>query len=164
MREPEGGYALLYFAYGSNMDPVQMRQRCPDSAVVGTAVLGGHALCFPRLSALRKCGVASYEPHPERDLWGVVYRMSADDFVRLDNNEGYLLGRATEQNAYNRIEISVKLNAVPTPVQTYLAIRQDGVHLPSLAYLKHLRDGARHHGLPAEYQAMLASLSPPQSA
>lgn len=155
---------MLYFAYGSNMDPVQMRQRCPESAVVGTAVLNGHALCFPRLSDARQCGVASYEPHPRHDLWGVVYRMSAGDFVRLDDHEGYLLGRALEQNAYNRIEVSVQLNATPTPVQTYLAIRQDGVHLPSLAYLKHLRDGARHHGLPTEYQAMLALLSPREPA
>ncbi len=30
----------LYFAYGSNLDPAQMRRRCPHSAPLGQAVLG----------------------------------------------------------------------------------------------------------------------------
>ena len=149
---------MLYFAYGSNMDPVQMRQRCPDSTVLSAAVLKGHVLCFPRLSDARQCGVASYEQHPAYDLWGVVYRLSLNDFVRLDANEGYHAGRRADLNAYNRITITVQIDNTPTGAETYLANRQHGLHLPSTAYLKHLCDGARYHGLPAAYQSMLTSL------
>jgi len=35
-----------YIAYGSNTLEEQMKRRCPDSAVVGTAVLAGFELEF----------------------------------------------------------------------------------------------------------------------
>ena len=36
----------LYFAYGSNLDPTQMRRRCPTSAPAGPATLDGWRLAF----------------------------------------------------------------------------------------------------------------------
>jgi len=33
---------MLYFAYGSNLDPVQMGERCPGAHVVGLAALREH--------------------------------------------------------------------------------------------------------------------------
>ena len=38
---------MLIFAYGSNMDPVQMRQRCPGAETVGSGVLRDHRLVLP---------------------------------------------------------------------------------------------------------------------
>ncbi|UYN98987.1 MAG: gamma-glutamylcyclotransferase [Devosia sp.] len=150
---------MLYFAYGSNMDPVQMRERCPGSAFAGIGMLQGHGLCFPRYSIARKCGAASYEADPARNLWGVVYRMTESDFVRLDGNEDYRPDRAPALNSYNRLEIDVLMANVPTRVHTYLANPQDGVHSPSAAYLRHLQEGARHHGLPEDYRLLLERLA-----
>ena len=36
----------LYAAYGSNLDPAQMHQRCPHSPVAGTGWLEGWRLTF----------------------------------------------------------------------------------------------------------------------
>lgn len=67
---------MLYFAYGSNMWREQMRERCPDHECLGVAVLKDHALCFPRSSPIRLCGVAGIAASPGAEVWGVVYRLS----------------------------------------------------------------------------------------
>ncbi|MER9880998.1 gamma-glutamylcyclotransferase family protein [Mesorhizobium sp. M0118] len=150
---------MLYFAYGSNMDPEQMRERCPDAEAVGIGLLQEYDLCFPRLSKNRNCGVSSVEPRAGSNTWGVVYRLSAPDIIRLDKSEGFRADRHADENAYNRVEVIVTLNGIPAKVHTYIATRQDGVPLPNAAYLKHIRDGARHHGLPADYLARLELLA-----
>ena len=35
---------MYYLAYGSNLNVEQMKKRCPDAVVVGTAVLDGYRL------------------------------------------------------------------------------------------------------------------------
>jgi len=49
---------MLNFAYGSNMNWNQMRERCPSSRFVGIAVLRDHKLAFTRESVNHGCGVA----------------------------------------------------------------------------------------------------------
>ena len=39
---------MFYFAYGSNMDPVQMEERCPGAVALGAAHLPGWRLTFTR--------------------------------------------------------------------------------------------------------------------
>ena len=63
---------MLYFAYGSNMWRKQMTERCPDHECLGIAVLKDHALCFPRSSPIRLCGVAGIAESPGAEVWGVV--------------------------------------------------------------------------------------------
>ncbi|MER9291500.1 gamma-glutamylcyclotransferase [Mesorhizobium sp. M0510] len=150
---------MLYFAYGSNMDLEQMRERCPDAEVVGMCFLQEHDLCFPRLSRNRNCGVSSIEPRAGYNTWGVVYKLSPSDIIRLDKSEGFRADRHADENAYNRVEVTVTLNDAPTKVQTYIATRQDGVSLPNAAYLKHIREGARYHGLPPDYLERLELLT-----
>jgi len=89
---------MLYFAYGSNMDPEQMRQRCPNAEVAGIGFAADHSLCFPRLSTRRACGVASLRPHPGQAAWGVLYRLGEGDLARLDECEGFSSGRPADQN------------------------------------------------------------------
>ena len=36
----------LYFAYGSNMNPIQMRLRCPNSEAIASATLKGYISNF----------------------------------------------------------------------------------------------------------------------
>src|SRR5262245_26446365 len=50
---------MFYFAYGSNLDPEQMRERCPGHAVVGLAELRDHKLTFQLTSHDWGGGVAS---------------------------------------------------------------------------------------------------------
>ena len=62
-------------------------------------------------------------------------------------------------NRYNRVAIAVEIDGVPTNVETYIAVSQENPPPPNAAYLAHIRDGARHHGLPEEYRAFLAGLT-----
>ena len=146
---------MLYFAYGSNMDPHQMAQRCPASPAVGIGYLADHQLCFPRLSVERGCGVASVRAAPGERAWGVVYRMTEEDLAVLDTYEAYQPGRAAHLNGYNRQTMPVRIENEPVETLIYIAVEQEAPPLPSLAYLTHMRTGARHHGLPADYIALL---------
>lgn len=155
---------MLYFAYGSNMDPDQMAARCPDAKIVGPAYLQDHRLCFPRRSKNRGCGVSSIEPSVGHNTWGVVYESSDADLFALDKNEGFRRDRDPMGNAYNRISVTVNVGGQPVEAETYVASPQEGLHRPNAAYLAHLRDGAAHHGLPRSYLTYLAGLLDDQSA
>jgi gamma-glutamylcyclotransferase (GGCT)/AIG2-like uncharacterized protein YtfP len=150
---------MLYFAYGSNMDPAQIQQRCPGVQKVGIGVLRGYALCFPRLSDRRGCGVASVLPVEGQEVWGVVYRLTAADLAALDALEGYRADGPATDNRYNRVAIAVEIDGVPTDVETYIAVSQENPPPPNAHYLQQIGDGARHHGLPEAYRAFLAGLT-----
>lgn len=153
-----GREQVLYFAYGSNMDPDQIKARCPDAELVGTGVLTDYALCFPRRSTKRNCGVSSVAPVAGQDTWGVVFRLTPKDLASLDASEGFRSERAANLNSYNRFPVVVRVDDVPTEMMTYVAVGQEAPPLPNAAYLKHIRDGARHHGLPAAYLEYLGSI------
>jgi len=153
-----GREQVLYFAYGSNMDSEQIKARCPDAELVGIGVLAEHALCFPRRSNKRNCGVSSVAPVAGRDTWGVVFRLTPKDLAALDASEGFRSDRDASLNSYNRVPLVVRVDDAPTEMITYVAVNQDAPPLPNAAYLKHIREGARHHGLPVAYLEYLDSL------
>jgi Gamma-glutamyl cyclotransferase, AIG2-like len=103
---------VLYFAYGSNMNWAQMKERCPASCFVGIAVLPDHRLAFTRKSVKRGCGVADALRDTGRKLWSVVYEISDLDIGSLDRSEGYRSGRET--NSYCRRECTVFLDGEET--------------------------------------------------
>jgi AIG2-like family len=149
---------MIYFAYGSNLDPVQWEKRCPGSTVAGVAHLAGHRLVFPRRSPIRGCAVASIEADPAAAVWGVLYRMTAGDFAALDAREGYFPDRP-EACRYRRATVAVTaLEPRAVDALTYLAIPSPDPGLPSEAYLRHIIDGALHHRFPEAYVTMLKSL------
>ncbi len=154
--------AFLYFAYGSNMDPVQMRRRCPSARFVGVARLNKHRLAFTRRSTRRRCGVADVIPDRNDEVWGVVYRIvSRRDVRRLDEAEGFRRYRK-RGNSYQRELRRVRLInsfARDLLIEIYLARPQRYPPRPSRDYIGHLRRGARHWGLPPDYQANLTQIS-----
>jgi hypothetical protein len=148
----------LVFCYGSNLDDAQMVMRCPGREKVGIAVLRGWRLCFPRLSEIRGCGVASVEPAEGHEVWGVVHRLDDGDLAALDAREGFEPGRAAELNRYIRVAVPVEVGGVATQVEAYVAVPTANPPAPSVHYLGQIRDGARLHALPEAYQAWLAGL------
>src|SRR5262245_18836472 len=81
--------SMLYFAYGSNLDPAQIRERAPGHRVVGMAALRDHSLEFPLYSPNWGGGVASVRPHRGDTVWGIVYDVTDEDFATLDRHEGF---------------------------------------------------------------------------
>ncbi len=148
----------LYFAYGSNMDPAQMRQRCPSARFVAVAKLPDHRLAFTRYAKDRGCATCDGVPEPGKDIWGVVFEVSETDLTRLDKSEGYRPGRPLEDNAYVREQREVWHDGrkdQPLRVWLYFANRQPNPPLPNAAYKRQLVEGARFWGLPKTYQAEL---------
>ncbi|OBQ66493.1 gamma-glutamylcyclotransferase (plasmid) [Mesorhizobium loti] len=149
---------MLYFAYGSNMDAIQMKARCPGATKVGIARLPDHQLSFPRLSKGRGCGVSSVTAADGHEVWGVVYCLTTADTVRLDANEGFVAGREAHLNSYYRTKISVVMNDIAIEVETYIGVPQEAPPLPNLEYLRLIRKGAKAHDLPEGYRALLDAI------
>jgi hypothetical protein len=152
---------MIYFAFGSNMDPAQMKARCPSRKVLGRAVLPDHSLCFPRRSPIRNCGTAGLAPAAGQGVWGVLYDLSEEDLPRLHQAEGYAPGRSAGDNRHDFLEIEVRGEAPDgekVPAFIYRA-RPDGSGAgPSADYMKHLIEGAEDHALPESYIRLLRSV------
>ncbi len=80
-----------YFAYGSNLDPDRMGDRCPGAHDRRPGRLRGHALHFNKLSLERDgTGYANVEPAGADDVVeGALYTLTKTDLLRLDRVEGY---------------------------------------------------------------------------
>jgi len=153
---------MLYFAYGSNLDPDQMQRRCPGHGVVGLAELKDYRLSFPLTSHDWGGGVASVSVAHGDGVWGVVYDVSDDNLAALDRYE-HFVGPGDQHNLYDRETVSVQLvraddGSFPRRLRawTYIA-RPSNPSPPSRRYLDALLAGARHHRLPDEYVAKLAA-------
>ena len=149
---------MLYFAYGSNMDPHQMRRRCPSSRFVTIARLADHRLAFTRRSPRRRCGVAGVVAEDGAEVWGVVYHLrKTRDIQRLDAAEGYR-PHVIRGNRYTRDTRLVDAggdDSRPMAAEIYLAAPTRMVLPPSLTYVAHMLRGARHWGLPHDYVTQL---------
>jgi len=151
---------MIYFAYGSNMDPAQMRARCAGSRPCGAAFLAGYRLAFPRWSPRRKHAVASIEAHGEGAVWGVIYEMTPADWTSLHPFEGHI-AEGHAENRYDLIGVEVLMDAGTIAARTYIARPEPArpyVGLTSVSYRQQLIDGAVAHGLPADYLAMLRAV------
>jgi len=145
----------LTFAYGSNMDWIQMSERCPFAQFVCTASLKDYRLTFTRWSKRRNCGVADVVPAAGKTVWGVVYQVPEEDLANLDRKEGYKPDRTAEKNAYNRCTATVLQNgdlALPLTVEIYFATPQEGApFLPNQSYKNLIVNGALTFHLPDDY-------------
>lgn len=138
------------FAYGSHMEPAQMRERCPESDLSRyVAEARGWTLCFRRESKKRKGGVGSIAAPDGASTWGVVFAVSERDLSRLDAYEGV-------PKAYRRELIDVVDAAGrPSKLWTYFAIPSGlGDFTPHNDYVA-LHTGAVYFGLPEAYFASL---------
>ncbi|MBC7246427.1 MAG: gamma-glutamylcyclotransferase [Actinobacteria bacterium] len=156
---------MLYFAYGSNLDPKQMKERCPSYQFRCLALLPRFRLAFTRYSEKRRSWVADVvEDDASPGVWGVVYDISKEELKRLDTYEGYY-GKG-ENNAYERCCTSVLVNGDedrPLGAFIYVAAnKSDKEHTPAEDYLRHIISGATHWELPEDYLEMLKRLRAPQ--
>jgi len=154
---------MLYFAYGSNLDPELMRTRCPSVKTVGLAALREHRLAFPVFSQEWGGGVAGIQLAHGDTLWGVLYEIDEAGLAALDEAQGFR-GPGNQHNIYDRDTASVELTraddgSFPRRVRAaiYLA-RPSNPSPPSRRYLDTIVRGAVHHRLPDEYLARLRTI------
>ena len=136
---------IYYFAYGSNLDALQMRERCPDCRLVVAGRLSGYRLGFTRHSSGWNCGVADILPSDGREVWGLVYELLPGDLDLLDQYEGC-------PHAYSRFETTITANGRSLPLVWVYSVREKRNFVPpSQAYLAILKRAAREHGFPDSY-------------
>lgn len=121
-----------YFAYGSNMDPIQMRVRCPSAVYIGPASLPGYRLAFGGYSIGRKGAVATVLRNSRKSTPGILWGLQQSDIERLDRSEGV-------PTQYRRLPVQVFYQDQLILVQTYKLISSD-LGAPSRSYLGQIRD------------------------
>ena len=154
---------MLYFAYGSHMDPEQMRRHCPNAEVVGIASLDDYRLDFPRFSNDWGGGTASIHLAHGEKMWGVVFELTESDLESLDKYEGYL-GPDNQHNVHDREHVTLELTraddgSIPRRVRAWTHIaRPAHASPPSAKYKECMLSGATAHNLPEDYVSMLKEI------
>ena len=132
---------VYYFAYGSNLNKKQMRERCPDSKPMFIATLPNYKLVFVGWSRQWRGGVASIKSFRGERVPGAVYELSDRDLRRLDSYEGY-------PGNYNRMKVTVfDEDGKPVAAITYIKSGQAEETKPSPEYLSVIQQGYRDWGL-----------------
>lgn len=80
---------VLYFAFGSNLDAVQMKARCPSASHIANAHLDDWQLEFAGWSSGWGGSVANIEQKKGSKCPGVVWQVSRKDLAKLDRFEGH---------------------------------------------------------------------------
>jgi cation transport regulator ChaC len=138
------GTTTWYFAYGSNMKRSQLESRAGAVHETRLASLPGYELAFNR-KARGGVATANIRPAAGKLLRGVLYRINESAFRSLDRFEG-------APQHYRRIQVdATDASGAKIPAQVYIATRVEKGLKPAAHYLQAILDGAREHGLPADY-------------
>jgi cation transport regulator ChaC len=146
-----------YFAYGSNMhDSAFLERRRMRPLEWRAGRLKGYRLRFNLDGTPKgKAAPANVRPDPDAEVWGVLYRITLREMVRLNSTEGVPGG------AYHPTWLPVEdANGETIEAMTYVAVGNPEDGQPSLRYIKLLRDGAKAHGLPDAWLQLLESVVP----
>jgi len=146
---------VWYFAYGANMHDNAFRVRRRIRALeCRCARVEGFRLRFNLEGRPRgRSAPANLCHDPQAEVWGVLYRITRGDLVRLDLTEG-VPGRG-----YRHIEVeATDADGRSIRAVAYIAPGKQLDGKPSLRYITLLRDGARAHGLPEHYIRYLDSV------
>jgi len=132
-----------------------MAARCPGSAPLGAAVLGGHRLVFPCRCTEWRGGVAGLAPDAKSFVEGVLWSVSDGHLAALDDYEG------VDEGEYRRDRIAVAQGGGKTvEAWTYYAKAESGGPFrPTADYVATMVTGAREHGVSVPWVDMLAALA-----
>ena len=140
--------AVWYFAYGANMhDSVFRGWRGIRPLEWRPARVRGYRLRFNLDGRPRgRAAPANLSEDPRAEVWGVLYRITRRDLVRLDATEGVPWWR------YRSLWLEAEdISGHTLQAVTFIAQGDKDDCRPSLRYLTLLREGARAHGLPDHY-------------
>jgi len=138
----------LYAAYGSNMDPAQMLERCPHSPQRGTGWLEGWRLTFGGADIGWDGALTTVVEDASTRVFVVLYDMFETDEKALDSWDGVTLGY------YRKVKIRVETLDGDVLAWLYVLNFYEG-GLPSARHIGILADAAEKAGAPADYVAGL---------
>ncbi len=130
----------LYFAYGLNMDPIGMADRCPNSKPLGPARLPRHRFI------VTTDGYASVIRDPREEVHGMLWDCSLGDVRTLDKFEDIASG------LYVKISQPVIVPGGAKRALVYVG-RSGSVGRPKPGYMETVVAAAKHWSLPEAYIA-----------
>ncbi len=140
-----------YAAYGSNLDPALMRERCPHSPLVGTGWLEGWRLTFAGSELGWQDGpLATVVEDPGCRVFVVLYDLHMFDEAALDRWEGAVSG------LYRKLRVRVATLEGDVTAWIYVLTAYEG-GMPSALHLRMIADAAEAAGAPDDYIAELRS-------
>ena len=138
----------MYAAYGSNMNPAQMAERCPHSPRRSTGWLEGWRLTFGGEDIGWEGALATVVEDADERVFVVLYELSDSDEQSLDRWDGATIGY------YRKFRVRVATLDGEVVAWLYVLNGYEG-GLPSARYLGILADAAETAGAPADYVTWL---------
>jgi hypothetical protein len=138
----------MYAAYGSNMDPAQMAERCPHSPQRGTGWLEGWRLTFGSEDVNWDGALGTVVEDADSRVFVALYEVSEADEAALDSWDGATLGY------YRKSKVRITTLDGEVVAWLYVINGYEG-GLPSARYLGIMADAAETAGAPANYVAEL---------
>ena len=138
----------LYAAYGSNLAPSRMGERCPHSPLQATGWLVGWRLTFGGEEHGWDGALATIVEDPLEQVFVAVYDVTDDDVSVLDEWE------SADSGLYRKTRVRVATMQGELVAWAYVLDAYEG-GLPSASYLGVLADAAEAADAPADYVAAL---------
>lgn len=138
----------LYAAYGTNMDPVRMSERCPHSPLHGTGWLEGWRLTFGGEDHGWDGALGTIVQDPFEQVFVALYDVTDEDRATLDGWE------SADTGLYRKAKVRVSTLTGEVVAWVYVLDAFEG-GLPSATYLGTLADAAEAADAPADYVAAL---------
>lgn len=138
----------LYAAYGSNMNPAQMAERCPHSPLQGTGWLEGWRLTFGGEDIGWEGALATVVEDAAERVFVALYELSESDERALDQWDGATIGY------YSKLRVRVATPDGEVLAWLYVLNDYEG-GLPSARYLGIMADAAEIAGAPDSYVTWL---------
>lgn len=138
----------LYAAYGTNMDPVRMSERCPHSPLETTGWLQGWRLTFGGEEHGWEGALPTVVEDPIEQVFVAIYDVTPEDAAALDHWE------CADTGLY--LKTRVRVATLPGEVVAWIYVLE--AHeggLPSAMHLGDMADAAEAADAPADYVAAL---------
>jgi len=138
----------LYAAYGSNLDPARMSERCPHSPLRSTGWLTGWRLTFGGEEHGWDGALPTIVQDSFEQVFVALYDVSEEDMAALDSLE------SADSGLYRKTKVRVATMAGSHLAYAYVLDAFEG-GLPSASSLGILADAAEAADAPADYVSAL---------
>ena len=136
-----------YLAYGSNLNVPQMRRRCPNATIVGTATIPDYQLLF---KGSKTGAYLTIEPKPGSSVPVGVWSVTAHDEMELDVYEGF-------PSFYYKTEMTVEVKGIKSGKKrnrkafVYIMREERELGTPSQFYVDVCKAGYETFGFDPEF-------------
>lgn len=143
---------MNYFAYGSNMSLIRLKERVPSAELIGVFSLKSHQLKFHKSSKDGSGKCDTFETNNDSDIvFGALFEIDSSEKTALDRAEGLGYG-------YNEKTVKVYSDSLgELEAVTYYATNIDASLKPYSWYLNHVVVGAKEIKVPFNYLSMIES-------